>query len=148
MENFEKVVDAVFDKIVDKHIKLLMLGLEYAEDFMEAKENGEVYYSVAEFMDVEVMKKYNMESYEAQEFLVSVKNDMLSMIKDLICGALGDVMGEILFGYLTSNIKFYGKIRTDEFWTLEMGNKAADTYRAKYKEVEEREKMKNEFKAI
>lgn len=148
MDKFEDEINEVVNKITESHTKLLMLGVDYPKDFSEALENGEIYYSVSEFIDDGVMKKCEIESYDAQDFLTAVKNDMLEMIRDLINGIMGDTMGCVMFEYITSNIKFYGKIRTGESWTLEMGIKAADAYRAEYEKAMEKEKLKNEFKAV
>lgn len=148
MDKFENEINAVVNKIAESHTKLLMLGVDYPKDFSEALENEEIYYSVSEFIDDEVMEKCGIESYDAQEFLTAVKNDMFEMMRDLINGIMGDTLGCIMFEYITSNIKFYGKIRTGESWALEMGIKAADAYRAECKKAMEKEKLKNEFKAI
>lgn len=148
MDKFENEINAVVNKIAKSHTKLLMLGVDYPKDFSEALENGEIYYSVSEFIDDEVMEKYGIKSYDAQEFLTAVKNDMFEMMRDLINGIMGDTLGCIIFEYITSNIKFYGKIRTGESWTLEMGIKAVDDYRAECEKAMEKEKLKNEFKAI
>lgn len=148
MGKFENEINAVVNKIAESHTKLLMLGVDYPKDFSEALENGEIYYSVSEFIDDEVMEKCEIESYDAQDFLTAVKNDMLEIMSNLINEIMGDTLGCIMFEYITSNIKFYGKIRTGESWTLEMGIKAAEAYRVECEKAIEKEKLKNEFKVV
>lgn len=148
MENEANAINEMVDKIVSAHIKLLMLGVDYPKDFKEATNKGELYYSVAEFVDDDVLKKCGIEKYEAQSFLKYVKNDMIEMMKDLFKQILGDGLGNLMFQCIASNIKFYGRIRNGELWTLEMGNKVADAYRAECEKAEEKERLKNEFKAV
>ena len=148
MENEANTINEMVDKMVSAHIKLLTLGVDYPNDFKEPRDKGELYYSVAEFVDDDVLRKYGIENYEAQNFLIYVKNDMSEMMKDLFKKTLGDSIGKLMFQYIVSNMKFYGRVRNGELWTLEMGNKVAEAYRAECEKADEKERLKNEFKAI